>query len=213
MKIIQHVHSNFLQVAALIFEELEKGIGYPRFQLKLQDVLNELGRNIRKEVLEAADGYVRRHRHERAGWAVVRRDKKAVLSPFGEVSYQRAYFRHKETGEYRYLADQMAGYGTHTRVDVALKANLVDLASELSYRKSGKEPGRQAKGTEVSGQTVLEAIRLLDTNIQEEGGIKQRKVKVLYIEADEDHAPSQDGRNIVVPLVYVHEGKNEARQP
>ncbi|SHF49226.1 hypothetical protein SAMN02745218_02407, partial [Desulfofundulus australicus DSM 11792] len=59
MKIIQHVYNSFLQVATLIFEKLEKGIDYPRFQLELQDVLNELGRNICKEVLEAADDYVR----------------------------------------------------------------------------------------------------------------------------------------------------------
>ncbi|MCS5695838.1 ISLre2 family transposase [Desulfofundulus thermocisternus] len=94
-----------------------------------------------------------------------------------------------------------------THEDVALKANLVDFASELSYRKSGKEPERQAKGTEVSGQTVLKAVRLLDTRVQSEADKERRKVKVLYIEADEDHVPSQDGTNVEVPLVYVHEGK------
>lgn len=208
MKIVQHVFNSFLQVANLILEELEKGIDYPRFQLQLQDELNKMGRNICKEILEGADEYVREHRDERVGWSVERcHDEKTVLSPFGEVTYRRTYFCHKGTGEYRYLADHMAGYSPHTRVDMAVKANLADFASEISYRKSGQEPGRNAKGTEVSGQTVLNAIRDLDTEVKEEENKERRQVRVLYIEADEDHVACQDGSTVGVPLVYVHEGR------
>jgi len=207
MEVIHHTLSSFLQTAEMIVDEIEHGVNYPSFQLKLQDILNELGRNVCREVLEAADRYVREHKEEREGWVVVRRDTKKVLSPFGEVSYERTYYRHKETGEYRYLADEMAGYGPHTRVDIALKANLVDAASELSYRKSGREPEKQAKGTQVSGQTVLNAIRIMDPQVEIEPPKKKRKTRIIYIEADEDHVASQDGRMRAVPLVYVHEGK------
>lgn len=65
MEIIQHTLTAFLQVAQLIVEELEQGLDYPRFQLNLQDILNELGRNICREVLESADEYVRQHKEER----------------------------------------------------------------------------------------------------------------------------------------------------
>jgi len=208
VEIIQHTLNAFLQVAELVLGELEHGIDYPRFQLKLQDTLNELGQKVCCEVLQAADDYVRQNQGRKKNWVVVRRDKKKVLSPFGEVDYARTYFRHKETGKHRYLVDEMAGYDPHTRVDITLKANLVETASELSYRKSGKEPEKQAKGTQVSGQTVLNSIRAMDPRVENKLPEEKRKTRIIYIEADEDHVPSQDGRVYEVPLVYVHEGKD-----
>jgi len=35
---------------------------------------------------------------------------------------------------------------------------------------------------------------------------KKHICKELYVEADEDHVPLQNGRNAQVRLVYVHEG-------
>lgn len=72
----------------MIIKELEQGIDYPRFQLKLQDTLNELGKNICREVLEAADKYVRQNKKERKGWSIVRRDEKTILSFWGSKLQQ-----------------------------------------------------------------------------------------------------------------------------
>lgn len=210
MKVIQHTFASFLQVAEMILTELDKGINYPRFQLKLQDALNELGKTICREVLEASDEYLRQHKEERQDWSIVRQDEKAILSPFGVVNYTRTYFRHNITKQYRHLVDELAGYGPHARLDAAFKANLVDFSNELSYNKSGKEPEKQAKGTQVSGQTVLNSIRGMDPRVESFEPLEKRKVKILYIEADEDHVACQDGKNKEVPLIYVHEGKARA---
>ena len=41
---------------------------------------------------------------------------------------------------------------------------------------------------------------------------KKSVVKILYVEADEDHVAMQDGSNRQMKLVYVHEGiKNEGK--
>ena len=32
-------------------------------------------------------------------------------------------------------------------------------------------------------------------------------MKIIYIEADEDHVAMQDGTNKQIKLIYVHEGK------
>lgn len=210
MEIFQHLMSSFLQVGEKILDSIENGIDYARFQLELQEELNKLGKEICREVLEAMDEFIKKHPGERKGWTVERQgEPKSILSPFGLVEYRRCYYKNKARKEYAHLVDRMAGYGPHARVDAALKSNLVDMSAELSYRKSGKELARNASELEVSGQTVLNAIRSFDSKkvlLKENQGPK-RKVKVLYIEADEDHVATQDGKNIEVRLVYVHEGR------
>jgi hypothetical protein len=78
----------------------------------------ELGCRISKEVLEAADSYLREHREERVGWEIERRQEpKNLLTPFGQITYRRTYYRHKESGEYAHLVDRVAEHGPHARVD------------------------------------------------------------------------------------------------
>lgn len=99
------------------------------------------------------------------------------------------------------LLDLMIEHELHAWVDCVLKAQLTDLAAEMSYRKSGLEPGRRAKGTEVSRQTVLNAVHTFVPEIKEQGTKEKRRVRVLYIEGDEEHAVGQDEKMIQVLLL------------
>lgn len=211
MNFIQHLWESFLQVAENIFTLLEEGISYPEFQRKLKENLNELGQKICREVLELHDEYLRENRDERRGWVVERRgEEKTITTTFGDVTYKRTYYYNKETKEYAHLVDIVAGYGSHARVDAFLKAELIEMATELSYRKSGRKPEENAVGTGVSGQTVMNTIRkyFAQEGVGEEVEHPGRKkaVEVLYVEADEDHVAFQGGKTMQVPLVYVHEG-------
>ncbi|HHU30848.1 MAG TPA: hypothetical protein GXZ53_09215 [Firmicutes bacterium] len=59
------------------------------------------------------------------GRAFIKKTKR-ILTPFGIVRYQRRYYRHKQTNEYRYLVDEKMGVvRPHTRVDANLKARFV----------------------------------------------------------------------------------------
>ncbi|MGB9826094.1 MAG: UPF0236 family transposase-like protein, partial [Desulfofundulus sp.] len=215
MNIIQHIRDHFLQVAENLLELLEKGIDYPSFEQRLRTELNELGKKICRDVLEACDQYLKQNRVERPGWVVERNDEiKNIVTLFGEVTYNRTYYWNKHTGEYAHLVDRLAGYGPHARVDTALKADLIDTAVEMSYRKSGMEPERKVIGTAVSGQTVMNTIRKYFSKAKSEqpgqGEAVRKAARVLYIEADEDHVARQGGKSILVPLVYVHEGWEKA---
>lgn len=74
-------------------------------------------------------------------------------------------------------------------------------AAEASYGESS----RHITGGEISRQTVMKKIRKAH-------GLKvpvppgKRVVKVLHVDADEDHIPLQDGSNTIVPILTVHEG-------
>ncbi|ACX51520.1 protein of unknown function UPF0236 [Ammonifex degensii KC4] len=213
MQIVKQIWEKFQRVAELTFEVLENGIDFISFQEKLRRELDSLGQEILREVLEAKDAYLREHREERPGWRVERRnDTKGVLTLFGLVSYKRTYYRHKETGERAYLIDRLVGYGPHARVDPLVKAQALEEAVELSYRKSGERVGRGNREVVLSGEVVKRVIHNFTPEELPEPPKEKRRVKVLYVEADEDHVAGQDRKKYLPRLVYIHEGKEKARK-
>lgn len=127
-------------------------------------------------------------------------------------------FEHKETGKTAYLLDQILGIQPHARISRDLECRLLEEAAQSSYRKAGYTASEQDP---VSGQTVMRHVHRLkcirQTNGQDQ---EKRRVKQLYVEADEDHIALQfhekkgdikrfkghgdNGR--IIKLVYVHEG-------
>lgn len=210
MDLIQHVWKRFLQVSEAVLDVIDDRLDYAAFELKLQEELNQLGKAICKVVLEAADDAIKQDRKKRPDWIVQRKgDKKRVLTPFGQMEYERTYYRHKHTGEYAYLVDRAAGLKPHAKADLAVKANLVDMATEVSYRKAGAELSRSSVESFVSGQTVMNAIRQ-NAPVSIHQGRKpsdgKKQICTLHVQADEDHVKTQDGRTVLAKLVYVSEG-------
>ena len=118
------------------------------------------------------------------------------------------YYKNKKTGEYSYLSDEAVGISAHDKLDASLKAKLIEEAVYMSYSKSGE---KASETVTLTSQTVMNSIRELGSVDNDAVKIKQdkRKVKVLYIEADEDHVALQNGGLIEPKLVYVHEGRKQ----
>jgi hypothetical protein len=78
----------------------------------------------------------------------------------------------------------------------------------MSYSKSGE---KASETVTLTSQTVMNSIRELGSVNNDAVKIKQdkRKVKILYIEADEDHVALQNGGLIEPKLVYIHEGRKQ----
>lgn len=99
------------------------------------------------------------------------------------------------------------GIDAYDKMDVSLKAKLIEEAIDTPYARSGR---KASEAIEVSSQSVIDAIREL-------GPVKSREVnwqsketpKVIFIEADEDHVALQTGGCAEPRLVYVHEGKKK----
>jgi hypothetical protein len=128
-----------------------------------------------------------------------RNNKREYISKFGPVRFNRSYFK-TETG-YDYLADKVVGLEAYERVSRNVSAELVDKAAYMSYQKSAVETIDGA----LTKQTVLNKIRKTKGLELIPSGEK-KKVNVLHVVADEDHVPLQNGRNVIVPLITVHEG-------
>ena len=201
---------SFQEVVKDAVMEIFDGKGMLGFQQALRQGVNRICCTIQQRLMEWVDNELRENLSLRKGWVIVRREPKTVLSPFGEVRYERTLFKNKKLKAHAHLADRLAGYKAHQRLDTLLEADLLEEAVDKSYAKAGQGPEKDT-GISVSGQTVLNIVRRLQPeklDLTEKPSVK-KEARVLYVEADEDHVahrekgvPAFDQR-----LVCVHEGR------
>lgn len=200
-KIIKNTKENLINV-------LTENKDISEFIMNTKKILDELGTVLVKEALETVDELIKNEKWRKENWTIQRKDDpKTLTTVFGEVKYKRRYYRHKKTGEYKYLSDERLGIEAHDRLDASLKAKLVEEAIDSSYRKSGEIA---VEDIDLTRQTVMNTIRELGHIPNKCVDVeKKRVVEVLYIEADEDHVALQSGKNVEPKLIYVHEGKKQ----
>ena len=155
-------------------------------------------------------------------WHVKDQGIKSSMPAVGMLYFTRTRFQNKETKETAYLLDRILGLLPHARMSDGVEAALLEEAVQTSYEKAGKEA---CPGECVSRETVMRHVRRLEipAKSQEEPAVK-KKTRILYAEADEDHAVLQfhkkkgdikrfnghaDNKQIV-KLVYVHEGYTDS---
>ena len=207
MEIVRLVEEKVLSVAAKVLEVLGGGVSYQSFEVVLQEELNGLGCEILKLVLEELDREIKADKTRKKEWEVERKEAaKGYLTPFGMISYNRTYYRHKESGKYSYLVDRKAGIEPNSRVSENLKAQLVDSSVVMSYENATAELSRYNSELKLSKQTVANYIKEFEVK-EEPVPEEKRKVAVLYIEADEDHIKLRGKKKrSMAKLVYLHEG-------
>jgi hypothetical protein len=136
------------------------------------------------------------------GIVIERRDEeRGLYTAFGQLRFMRTYFHDKRNQNYVYLLDQAVGLESYNRVSGTVAVELVEHAQEASYGESS----RHVTGEAISRQTVMQKLRLLK-DLKIEPPSDKRNVKILHVDADEDHVPLQNGRNAIVPLICVYEG-------
>jgi len=97
---------SFQEVVKEAVSEVMAGKGMPAFQQALRNGLNRICCTIQQRVLELIDQELRDNLSLRKGWVIVRRDPKTILSPFGEVHYERTLFRIKSRLVCKFLSYQ-----------------------------------------------------------------------------------------------------------
>lgn len=198
------------KVSLKFFEDPTK---IAEFIYGIQESVLQLGLNIIKEQFEALDEAICRNGKRKEHWEVVKHDEKAVTTSIGDLAFRKTLFRNKKTGEARYLVDELLGFEKHDRMTEDAAAKMLKEAAESSYRKAGEEMSILSG---MSKQTVKNKLHLLLFPEYEHKGSK-KKVRNLYIDADEDHIPLQylsvkgdieegTDNNIPGKLVYVYEG-------
>ena len=205
MEIIQLLESKILPFSEKVLEFLADGCSFPEFLTQLKQELDVLGLDIVKTVLETLDEKLRNNPARKREWTVVRKnDAKTLLTPFGQLSYKRGYYRHKISKDYRHLVDKKAGITPHSKMSLDMKAELAAACGEMSYEKATNQLSLYNPVLKVSRQTAGNCVKAFQVKSLVEP-LEKRRVDRLYIEADEDHVKI-DGRRAQARLIYFHEG-------
>lgn len=226
--IIQDFAENFIRNIEKYVDKLFEGEKKDISELIeiMQQDMNKLGRDALAHVLEKMDKEIMESKERKKAWNIQARDmNKTLITNFGEVKYQRTYYASKNSKDtnYTYLVDDIFGIKRYQRLDKGLELDLVEKAEEYSYQKAAD---MASKVVPLSRQTTLNKLKKLgkienratDEKLEDK---EKKKLKYLYIEADEDHISIQKkspnekekdkSKNKVTKLVYVHEGRQGAR--
>lgn len=192
---ITDVMDYFKEGKAVSLAEMEKG---------LKESGDKFFREVIKTYLEETDRQISEDKagRKQKGLIVERRNEdRTVYTRFGTLTYSRSYYYNKKKGTYLHPVDLVVGLEAYERVSLTVAADLVGHAAESSYGESSRHVTRGV----VSRQTVMKKIRKTH-GLKVATPPKKKAVKVLHVDADEDHVALQDGSNTIVPIVTVHEG-------
>ena len=156
-----------------------------RFEEDLMHVMIEFGRKIYQECLKEIEESIRQSEFRKKNYYVEHKaDRRTLLTTFGNLEIERAYYKPKNGGKSVYLLDKYIGLAPHDKVSLAVKTKFVEEAVETSYQKGGEK----ACMTEdvVSKQTAKNTIHELEVELEEEIPVQKKKIKNLHIQADED---------------------------
>ncbi len=205
---LKKVKKNFLSSPGCFDEYIEK----------VKNIMLDFGCHIVSELLEECNTLTEESLKRIMYWQVKDRGQKAVMSPVGMLSFTHTRFTSKETKETVYLLDRILGLGPHARMTGGIKAGILEEAVQTSYGKAGEGA---CPGERVSGETVMRHTREMEMPAKSQEIVgEKKKVKYLYVEADEDHIALQfhekkgdikrfkghADNSQMVKLIYVHEG-------
>lgn len=179
----------------------EKGIS--DFTSDLENEMIEFGSQVTQFLVEYAENIIFKLKDRKEKFESLEKDDRTIISIFGEINFKRRYYQDKETKERIYLLDQFLKLEKRERMLPNVKERLIEEARETSYKRARQ---KASYGTEISKQTVKNEINKLDfkPEIVEEKEEK-KKVKKLYIIADEDHVHLQKGGIEEPRLIIVYD--------
>ncbi len=167
-------------------------------QITLSTIINEINEFVKESPERAKNYHVQRNN-----------DKRTLITRFGELKFERTYYKDIINNSYVYILDELLGIEKYERVEANLKGDILDKVVDVSYEKAAK----LSTPVPLTRETVKKIIRengIID-NLELE--VKEKKeVDTIYIEADEDHVPLQNGKNKEMKLIYVYDDKTKVNQ-
>lgn len=188
------------------------------YVVKITEELQRIGVRMIQETLEDMDEMLNASSVRKKKWVVDRHETKQLITSLGTVIFEKTLFKNKQSGERKYLLDQLLCMGSHERLTDDAVARMLKEAVKTSYKRGGEETSIL---DDVSKQTVMNKIHELKFPKENEVLKEKRYVKKLYIDADEDHLSLQfqtskgnfgaerfkrKHNNMIAKLVYVYEG-------
>jgi hypothetical protein len=162
------------------------------------------------EAFEEADWHIHRLKARKMFWESAGVQERTLKTELGKITFKRHVYRHKQTGKYEVLVDRALGLLPHEQMTVRLQADTLEGIALDSYRRAGGYVMFEDKLSPVAVEKLLHRLPDLEIVVPE----TYKRVRYLYIEADEDHVARQalkeneKGREdkSYIHLVVIHEG-------
>lgn len=155
----------------------------------IMEELNTLGCNLLAEAYETIDQMLIESPVRLKKWTIEKRNQeKTILDVPGVIRYKRTIFKNRETGEYCYLTDELLKLTPHQKVSLNVEANILKNVTKQSYEQSGAIASMTDKASKQLVKRVVHDMTVFSSN---KLPIQKKKVKSLYIAADEDHVSAQ----------------------
>jgi hypothetical protein len=135
------------------------------------------------------------------------------LTRVGPISFRRHYYWDREENRWVFLLDEALGLVKRQRVSEGVRADAVEAAvAGSSYRGAAAELERRGSGSTVSHEAIrqwtLRAGKAIEAEMkrQQERPAGNRRVPVVFVEADGFWPGRQRGKREEVRLFVAHEG-------
>ena len=103
-----------------------------RFEEDLMHVMIEFGRKIYQECLKEIEENIRQSEFRKKNYYVGHKaDRRTLLTTFGNLQIERAYYKPKNGGKSVYFLDKYVGLAPHDKVSLAVKNTIHELEVEL----------------------------------------------------------------------------------
>ena len=206
-----------------IFEAKEMFFEKPEdlasFEQLISDASNKMAADFIGMSLTELDSYLMANSKRQERFIVQRKRERNMISTVGDLCFERTYCKDVETGEYRYLLDEIIKQPKHERFTPLAEAKAIYDSTVYSYQDAADRltVGEQS----VTKSAIKDKEHSIPEDILEEMEKRQmpsqkKCVDYLYIEADEDHIHRQDKSVsdgcIMGKLIYVFEGKESVRE-
>ena len=155
----------------------EKGIS--DFTNDLEKEMIKLGKDITQFIVEFAENIIFNLKERKEKFESLEKDKRTIISIFGEIDFERRYYQDKQSKKRVYLLDQFLGLEKRERMLPNVKERMVEEARDTSYKRAGK---KASYGTEISKQTVKNEINKLEFNkkLESKTSTKKRSKEFVY---------------------------------
>ena len=166
----------------------------------LDDTMNSFMCNSLKYILEEIDRCYCNSLERKRKYHIKYKTKRTILTVFGEITYNRTFFKSKLNNSCFCYVDRFLGLKKYDYFDPYIKSEILDYVSENNYSKTanhinaliGNRININGKVSFISRQTVRNII--LNSPLSKPKIKQLKSVEDIYIIADEKWIPTQNNK-------------------
>ncbi len=193
------------EIEESVIKILEGGTNLDKIVDSVGELVNEIGVNTISAIIEELNDIIKNAPERKEKYHVHKsKAKRTLITRFGELEFERTYYKNIKENNYVHILDELLGIEKYERVEANLKGEILEKSSEYSYQKAAKLSTPVTITRETVKKIIRENGRIDNLELEIKG---KKKVDTIYIEADEDHVPLQNGKNKEVKLIYVYDDK------